>query len=96
MELHQLLESVSDEKSFLTFVEALRKDRELDAAAEINEPSNPYDSTSRGWENTTIASFLEAAQAWAEDTDFGASLKPPPKNSWQRFALFLYCGKIYE
>jgi hypothetical protein len=38
MELHELVEAVSDEQSFLAFVDALRRDRELAAAAEKASP----------------------------------------------------------
>jgi hypothetical protein len=96
MELHLLLESVSDEKSFLSFVEALRIDRELDVAAEQKAPSNPYGQTAHGWENTTIESFLGAAQAWAEASNFGATQNLGQASPWRKFATFLYCGKIYE
>jgi hypothetical protein len=96
MELHQLLESVVDERSFLAFVEALRNDRELDVAAEKNNPSSPYGPTTRGWENTTIESFLESAQAWAENSNFGARQNLSSTSPWRKFAEFLYCGKIYE
>jgi hypothetical protein len=42
MTLHDLLESITDEQSFLAFVEALREDREIDATAEKALPSGPY------------------------------------------------------
>ena len=76
-----LLEHVTDEASFLTFVKTLERD-----ARENREE----------WENATIADFLESAAAWAEDSDFGASQDLSRHNPWQRFAVFLYCGKIYE
>jgi hypothetical protein len=96
MELHELAESVSDEKSFLAFVDALRKDRELAAVAENASPSGTLDPGQHGWENITIESFLEAAQAWAEATEFGATQGWKETSPWKKFALFLYCGKVYE
>jgi hypothetical protein len=96
MELHQLLESISDEKSFLEFVAALRKDRELAVAAETAAPSGPYSPGQRGWENVTLESFLGAAHAWAEDTRFGSDQGLSAASPWKKFAVFLYCGKIYE
>jgi hypothetical protein len=96
MELHELLESVTDEKSFLVFVQALREERELDAAEEKLNPSNPYGPTEYGWENVTIESFLEAAQAWAESSKFGATQGLASASPWRKFAEFLYCGKICE
>jgi hypothetical protein len=38
----------------------------------------------------------EAALSWAEDTDMGVDQGLPPEPSWRAFAVFLYCGKIYE
>jgi len=96
MELLEHVEAVSDEASFLAFVDALRKDRELAVAAEKATPSSPYGPDHRGWENTTIESFLEAACAWAKDSEFGARQDLMGASPWKKFAVFLYCGKIYE
>jgi len=96
MELHDLLETVSDEQSFLAFVNALRKDREIDVAVEKASPSSPYGPTHGGWENVTIGSFLESACSWAEDTGFGESQNLRGASPWKKFAMFLYLGKIYE
>jgi hypothetical protein len=96
VELHALVEEVRDEKSFLVFVDALRRDRELAAAGEKASPSGIFGPSQRGWENITIESFLEAAYAWAEDTEFGATQDLREASPWKKFAVFLYCGKIYE
>jgi hypothetical protein len=96
MELHDLLESVSDEQSFLTFVNALRKDREADVTAEKASPSSPYGPTQGGWENVTIESFLASACSWAEDTGFGETQGLGGASPWKKSATFLYLGKIYE
>jgi len=96
MELYQLLELVEDERSFLAFVEALYEDRRLDAEAERSSPSSPYGPTGRGWENVTVESFLQAAHAWAIDSKFGATQGLGTASPWRKFAVFLYCGKIYE
>ena len=95
MDSHELLRLVSDEKSFLAFVEALRKERGLDAAEERVKPSSAYGPTQRGWENVTIEAFLEAACAWAEDANFGEAQKLRDFSLWKKFATFLYMGKIY-
>ncbi len=77
----KLLEEVKDEKSFLLFVKSLIKDRK----------------SSDGWENNTIDEFLESSVAWAEDSDFGINQDSELEtNKWKQFAVFLYCGKIYE
>ncbi|WP_438466993.1 DUF7660 family protein [Marinomonas sp. PE14-40] len=80
-ELSKLLEEVKDEKSFLLFVKSLIKDRQ--------SPDS--------WENNTISDFLESSVAWAEDSDFGINQDSELEtNKWKQFAVFLYCGKIYE
>jgi hypothetical protein len=89
-------DAVTDENSFLKFAKALLADRELAEATESAHASNPYGPDRGGWENTTISEFLEAAIAWAEDSDFGRRQGSSLENPWQAFAVFLYCGKIYE
>ncbi len=95
MELHELLDAVEDQRSFLEFVKALIADREDEVAKERLSPSSPYGAGANGWENGTIEAFLEAATAWAEDSNFGQN-QGLSDNPWRRFAVFLYCGKIYE
>ncbi|RKH05308.1 DUF7660 family protein [Corallococcus carmarthensis] len=91
-ELHELLEEVTDEPSFLRFVQALREDFEADRAEAARLPPAPYSPGPLGWENVTIGAFLEAGAAWAEDTgERGLSANP-----WHRCATILYAGKIYE
>lgn len=68
----------------------------MDVAAEVARPSSPFGPTKHGWENVTIESFLEAACAWAEDTQFGDSQNLRGASPWKKFATFLYLGKIYE
>jgi hypothetical protein len=96
LELHELLEKVTDSNSFLKFVYALRADRLDSLAKEVAEPSSPYETDANGWENPTIETFLEGAASWAETTDFGVKQGIPETNYWKRFAVFLFCGKIYE
>ena len=81
MQLHEALDSVSDAATFLTFARLLAQDR-VGAA--------------KGWESETIEEFLESAIAWAEATDVGLTQGLASENPWKRFAVFLYCGKIYE
>jgi hypothetical protein len=83
---------VHDEASFLVFVSALVDDRRLATAAD----RSPYDSP-RGWENDTIEDFFESALRWSQDSNFGRNQGLTDEtNPWQRIAIFLYCGKIYE
>jgi hypothetical protein len=78
--LHEKLDQVESRDSFFDFVRALIQDRR-----------NPA-----GWENDTIEGFLEAALAWAEDSGMGESQGLTEDQIWKMFAVFLYCGKIYE
>lgn len=88
----ELLEEVVDEKSFLAFVKALIADREAHEGKPADEVGYSGD-----WANNSISGFLEAAVAWAEDSDFGLSQDSELKsNEWKRFAVFLYNGKTYE
>lgn len=96
MELYEQLECVTDQESFLVFVNALAQDRVSAARAETQDPSPPYGADAGGWENTSIEAFLDAAVAWAEASNFGATQGLATASLWRRFAVFLYCGKIYE
>lgn len=91
-EPHELLENVKDEKTFLLFVKALITDRE----PHEDKPSDEVGFT-EDWANNSISGFLESAVAWAEDSDFGIRQDSELEtNKWKQFAVFLYCGKIYE
>lgn len=91
-ELHEILDEVKDEKSFLEFAKSLMKDRELHEGKPVDDVGFVGD-----WANNDIAGFLESAIAWAEDSDFGIRQDSELEtNKWKQFAVFLYCGKIYE
>jgi hypothetical protein len=94
MDLHEQLELVNDEESFLAFARELRRDRI--AVAALQQTALPIGSSPGGWESSSIESFLEAAIAWAEDSSFGARQGLSASNPWRKFAVFLYCGKVYE
>ena len=95
MELHEYLDNVKDQESFLEFARALQADKEDEDRKEKENPANPYSHGWNGWENNTIDGFLESAIAWSEDSTFGDNIKKT-ENLWKKFALFLYGGKIYE
>jgi hypothetical protein len=95
-QLSEMLENVSDEKSFLLFVEALIADRMHAAAMRKGNPAGPWGPDAGGWENTSIDKFLESAVAWATDSNFGTNQGLSASNPWKRFAVFLLAGKIYE
>lgn len=91
-ELHELLEAVHDQESFLSFVRALKEDREAERGSE----PDPFGRGANGWENHTIEDFLGAALAWAESTNVGSTQGMEKESLWKRFAAFLYCGKVFE
>jgi hypothetical protein len=95
-EMMTRLEAVTDANSFLAFVHALVADRESAVQREKAQPSSAWGRDAGGWENTRIETYLEAAAAWAESTDFGVSQGLDANNLWRRFAQFLSVGKIYE
>ena len=96
MNLAEKLELVSDQESFLSFVEALLKDRCKEVELEKSQPSSPYGPGPLGWENHTIEDYLESALAWAKASEFGETQGIRADDSWKKIAVFLYCGKIYE
>jgi hypothetical protein len=95
MQLVEALDSVVDSASFLEFARLLAEDRIDEVQKEAIRPSSPYGPGANGWENRSIEGFLHAAIAWAEETEVGLS-QGLADNPWKRFAVFLYCGKIYE
>ena len=53
----------------------------------------------KGWENTDLASYLEAMAAWISDMDgyFENIGEPcPEKPTWKTFAQILAAATIYE
>ncbi|WP_425600462.1 DUF7660 family protein [Luteimonas salinisoli] len=90
-QLFESLEAVSDEPSFVCFVELLVADRQ---SADSRAPTN--DGFQGEWANQTIADFLTGAAAWAADSAFGEHPGPKPSNPWQLFATFLWAGRGYE
>lgn len=95
MGLHELLDRVTDQATFLAYVRALIEDREDEVKKERERSSSPYGSGANGWQNGTIEAFLDAALRWAEDS-LESEEGLPQQPSWKAFADFLYCGKIYE
>ena len=94
--VHDLLKQVTDRNSFFQFVEALIDDWEDEKAKERIQPRRPYGPGANGWENGSIGNYLGAALRWARDTNMGGRQGLPEGPSWKTFAIFLYCGKVYE
>jgi hypothetical protein len=91
MKLQQLLENVNSKKTFLEFVDALKKDLIDEIEKEKVNPSSPYGPGANGWENGTIETFLDAVHAFGQ-----ASPEIKEKPDWKIFALLLLAGKMYE
>jgi len=96
MGLHEAIDKVNDAESFLNFVRVLIAEKKDEVKKEKVHSSSPYGPGANGWENARIETFLEAAVAWAADTDFVQKQNDPHVNSWRQFANFLYAGKLYE
>ena len=95
-DLFTLSDKVHDEKTFIEFLIALMKDRELEAEKEKENPSSPYGAGVLGWQNLTIEGFLESAVAWAEATKESTEYYLKPTNTWKRAAQIIHAGKTYE
>lgn len=85
------LEATHDEASFLQFAEALTAERR-----QVDALPDTVDGFRGEWANQSISHFLEAAHAWAKDSDFGLRPGPKSSNQWRLFAEFLYAGRGYE
>ncbi|WDR37803.1 hypothetical protein NN484_08705 [Pseudomonas serboccidentalis] len=92
-DLDELLESVSDEQSFIAFIQALGTDFARERS--VSEPLSPYGRGALGWENGSVDAFLEAAGAWAIASSRQAA-DVSSANVWQRCASILLAGKFYE
>jgi len=84
-------DDVSDFTSFLAFVNQLAAER---GVAEAEEKTASAFDALRGWQNSTISGFLEAAAACARDHYPAGST--PPEPIWRLFAWLLQVGKVYE
>lgn len=95
-QLQAILDSVTDEQSFLRFLQALAEDWEDEQQKELANPSPPYCTGANGWENGTIGAFLDAAFQWGDSSSDGLRFYEKPSNPWKRAAEILYMGKLYE
>jgi hypothetical protein len=96
VDLHKLADEVTDEKSFLAFLDALAADWGDEQAKEAKTPSSPYGPGANGWEHGSIGAFLGAAAGWGAASINGLKFYQKPDNPWRRAAQILYMGKIYE
>ena len=94
--LSELLEQVHDRESFFMFVRALVRDRRAAVGTRGPVAARTDALDRQEWENGTIEAYLDAALAWAVDSNMGVTQGLPEAPSWRSFAVFLYSGKIYE
>jgi hypothetical protein len=95
-DLYALADSVSDENSFLQFLQALANDWEEEQSLEITNPSSPYSSGALGWENGSVGAVLDAAVSWGTASIDGLKHYEKPENPWRRAAHIIHAGKFYE
>lgn len=87
-------DAVHDKASFVRFVEALIKDRQVAEELERANASKYSLGGANDWQNGSISAFLEAAIAGAlAQQDWGNAESGP---TWRDLAALLYLGKIYE
>jgi hypothetical protein len=97
MTLQEYLDNVQNRRSFEAFVKALIEDRKIAAKLENKNPDYGSLGTANDWQNWTIEDYLESALSWLEDSQSDIiNDSSPQSNHWKFFAVFLYCGKIYE
>jgi hypothetical protein len=95
-DMFKIASEVTDEKSFIQFLELLANDREKEIELEKSNPSSPYSSGALGWENILIEQFLERASAWGQATVESTGFYSKPENPWSRAAQIICAGKSYE
>lgn len=84
MKINELIENVKSKEDFISF---------------INQLSNDNQINSNEWENKDIFSYLEGVSAWVEDMDGyykNMKLEAPTDIDWKFIATLFYVGKIYE
>ena len=81
--LHELIETVTDEETFVAFLLAMSEDYAISGDSE----------SVLSWQSNSIDSMLESAAAWAIDTQASAH---QTSNPWRRCAEILWAGNHYE
>lgn len=82
--LRDKIESVESKEDWIDFIAELKRDLEVNKGE---------------WENSDLASFLEAMGAWVADIDgyYKNQGRQVPENvPWKMFANILYAAKYYE
>lgn len=92
--LEDYLDDVHDRATFLEFVWALIRDCEETTQRENQAPQEQRGYGAFGWQNDSIDAYLAASMACLKANETRDDFLRDP--SWNGFANFLYCGKIYE
>ena len=83
-EPHEAINEVNSKEKFLSFVESLKNDLEV----------NP-----QNWENITLKDYLVALHSWTADMEgyyINTNQQVPTSVSWKVFADILMAAKMYE
>ncbi len=84
MDVYQQLEKVKTKQELIVFIKSLRDD---------------FKNNKDDWQNWTLESYLEAVEAWLNDSDglpMNTGQKIEELSKWELVATILYVGKIYE
>lgn len=84
MRVNELLDNIESKEDFISFVNSLLND---------NQVNNDE------WENKDILSYLEAISSWVEDMEGyydNMKLDIPTNIDWKFIATLFYVGKVYE
>lgn len=84
MKINEMIENVKSKEDFISFINRLSKDNQ------INNDE---------WVNKDILSYLEGVSSWVEDMDGyykNMKLDVPINIDWRFIATLFYVGKIYE
>lgn len=76
MKFDEIETKVKSKEDLLQFIKLLKVD---------------YLDNEQEWENTSVDTFLDAMEAWANDTDLLTE-----EAKWSAFAKILYAGSRYE
>jgi hypothetical protein len=93
MRPEDLLDTVHDRESFITFALALAEERDRAEQIELDNPGTYIVDGALGWMNGSIGQFIGAGLTHFEPAPGEKPIETP---TWKDLAMFLYCGKIIE
>ena len=92
-----MAEKVDSKESFLLFLQALAEDAIIAKEESDHTDDRKLNLSPNGWENGSIAGYLDAMSAWASSNS-GITGQPmvAEQAAWRDFARILHSGKFYE